>query len=432
MKVLVIGSGGREHAIVDALVRSDPNALVYCVPGNAGIESQATCLSIDPNNFYELASFCKTKDIDLTIVGPEQYLSQGIVDFFSQKGLKIFGPTKGAARLETSKVFAKNFMKRWGIPTANFKVFNISQRRDLNDYIRKSKYPVVLKADGLAAGKGVVILDDYAQAEVELTNFFDKKAFGSAGETIVVEEFMDGIEASLFAVTDGRDYVILPTAQDHKRIGENDTGLNTGGMGAFAPTPFLDERTLNIVKSEIIEKVIEGTNAESFPFRGCLYCGLMITAEGPKVVEFNSRFGDPETQAVLPLIEPGFLDLVLSSVNARLSGFHINSTNAVSVCVVAASKGYPGKYEVGKEIKNGNFELSDVRIYHSGTKIQDGKLVTSGGRVLSCVGIDRDGSYAAAAERAYRALGQISFEGMYFRRDIGSKVIQLKKQKGAK
>jgi phosphoribosylamine--glycine ligase len=300
LKVLVIGGGGREHAIVDAIVRSDSTASVYCVPGNAGIAAQAKCLSMDPNDFSGLVSFCKKEGIDLTIVGPEQFLSQGIVDFFMEKGLRIFGPTKEAARLETSKVFAKHFMKRWGIPTAKFQVFNSGQRDELEDYVKNSKYPLVLKADGLAGGKGVVIVNDYAQVKVELTNFFDRKVFGSAGETIVVEEFLNGVEASLFAVTDGKNYVLLPSAQDYKRIGENDTGLNTGGMGAFAPTPFLDEKNLKIVRSEIIERVIEGTNAEAFPFRGCLYCGLMITANGPKVVEFNSRFGDPETQSVLP------------------------------------------------------------------------------------------------------------------------------------
>ncbi len=432
MKVLVIGGGGREHAIVDAIVRSDSTASVYCVPGNAGIAAQAKCLSMDPNDFSGLVSFCKEEGIDLTIVGPEQFLSQGIVDFFMEKGLRIFGPTKEAARLETSKVFAKHFMKRWGIPTAKFQVFNSGQRDELEDYVKNSKYPLVLKADGLAGGKGVVIVNDYAQVKVELTNFFDRKVFGSAGETIVVEEFLNGVEASLFAVTDGKNYVLLPSAQDYKRIGENDTGLNTGGMGAFAPTPFLDEKNLKIVRSEIIERVIEGTNAEAFPFRGCLYCGLMITANGPKVVEFNSRFGDPETQSVLPLIEPQFLDLVLSSVNGELNDFQIKTGKEVSVCVVAASRGYPGKYEVGKEINNLDFEFDDVRIYHSGTRFQDERIVTSGGRVLSSVGIDRNGSYAVAAERAYRALEKISFEGMYFRRDIGSKVIQYEKQQGAK
>ncbi|MGC8594695.1 MAG: phosphoribosylamine--glycine ligase [Candidatus Kryptoniota bacterium] len=427
MKVLVIGGGGREHAIVDAIIHSDPGASVYCVPGNAGIAGQAKCPPINPDNFSDLVSFCNEEGIELTVVGPEQYLSNGIVDFFIERGLRIFGPTRAAARLETSKVFAKHFMKRWNIPTAEFRIFNKNQRAELKDYLRRSKYPVVLKADGLAAGKGVIIVNDYRQGELELSNFFDRKVFGSAGETIVVEEFLDGVEASLFAVTDGRNYVLLPAAQDYKRIGENDTGLNTGGMGSYAPTPFLDKKNLDIVKSEVIERVIEGTNAESFPFRGCLYCGLMITDDGPKVVEFNSRFGDPETQSVLPLIEPRFLDLVSSCVDGELSGFRINIGEAVSVCVVAASRGYPGKYESGKEIKNLNTALNDVRIYHSGTKFQDGRLVTSGGRVLSTVGIDRKGSYTVAAERAYKALDLISFEGMYFRRDIGNKVIKQEK-----
>ncbi len=429
MRVLVIGSGGREHAIVDAVSREN-DAQIYCAPGNAGIANQAELVDIKADDVSRLLRFVDDGRIDFTVVGPEVPLAAGIVDAFESRGKAVFGPKKLAARLETSKVFAKEFMKRWKIPTAEFRPFTIQQQSELIDYLKRSSYPLVLKADGLAAGKGVSIVESAKDAEGELERLFVKKVFGGAGERVVVEEFMTGLEASVFAITDGKDYVVLPPAQDHKRAGDNDTGKNTGGMGAFAPTPFVGEREMAAIRSEVIEKVIQGTAAEGYPFKGCLYCGMMLTPDGPKVVEFNVRFGDPETQAVLQLIDSSVLGLLEASANRSIGSYRLNLNGAASVCVIAASKGYPDYHENGKEITGLDVKRQNVKVLHSGSKLSDGKVVTSGGRVLGVTGIDTAGSVTKAAELAYKHLNHVRFDGMFYRHDIGRSAIENEAKKG--
>ncbi len=427
MRVLVIGSGGREHALVDAISR-DSSTKIYCAPGNAGIAIRNQTVDCKTDDFPGLLKYVDDNKIDLTVVGPEQPLAAGVVDAFEARGKLVFGPERLAARLETSKVFAKDFMKRWKIPTAAHKAFSFQQRRDLSDYLKSASYPLVLKADGLAAGKGVSIVGEYSEAEFELDKYFVKKIFGRSGEQVVVEEFMTGVEASVFAITDGKDYVILPAAQDHKRIGENDTGKNTGGMGSYAPTPFLGDNELKTTKAEIIEKVIEGTNAEGFPFKGCLYCGLMLTDEGVKVVEFNVRFGDPETQVVLQLIDSSVLDLLQASATAKIGSYNLQLNNAAAVCVIAASRGYPDEYEMGKVISGLEVDCENTRVFHSGSKRIGSEIVTSGGRVLGVTGIDYSGSITGAAELAYKRMDQLTFDGIYFRRDIAKNAVEFEKR----
>ncbi|MCL4538429.1 MAG: phosphoribosylamine--glycine ligase [Bacteroidetes bacterium] len=429
MKVLVVGSGGREHALVDAILR-DKGTQVYCAPGNAGISRQAECVNIKSDDISSLLRFAKSEGIDLTVVGPEQPLAAGIVDVFESRGRKIFGPRKLAARLETSKAFAKEFMKRWKIPTSDFMTFTIKQTDELRRYLEDAKYPLVLKADGLAAGKGVSIVGSRSEAEAELEKFFVKKVFGESGERIVVEEFMTGTEASVFAITDGEDYVVLPPAQDHKRVGDNDLGKNTGGMGAFAPTPFVSPGDMEKVKSQVIERVIEGTRAEGYAFRGCLYCGLMLTEEGPKVVEFNARFGDPETQAVLQLIDSSVLGLLQTAADRKIGSYKLTLNGAAAVCVIAASQGYPDHYEKGKEIIGLDDNLPGTKIFHSGSVIKEGKTLTDGGRVLGITGVDKGGEIKRASELAYSRAQKLHFDGMFFRHDIGNKAINFELKKG--
>ena len=427
MRVLVVGSGGREHAIVDSIVR-DKDAKVYCAPGNAGIADQAELVGLKADNIAGLFKFARDNKIDITVVGPEQPLASGIVDAFQEHKKTIFGPRRLAARLETSKVFSKEFMKRWKIPAAESKAFSTRERKELSRCLAASKYPLVLKADGLAAGKGVSIVGSVKEAEEEVEKFFVKKIFGESGERIVVEEFMTGIEASVFAVTDGSDYVVLPPAQDHKRIGDGDTGKNTGGMGSFAPTPFVDEATMQTVRREIIEKVIQGTSEEGFPYTGCLYCGLMLTSGGPKVVEFNARFGDPETQAVLQLIESSFLDLLYFSATKRIRSYQLKTNKNASVCVIAASKGYPDEYEKGKPITGLEKKIAGTKVFHSGTTSSGGRCVTGGGRVLGVTAVDKGGRVSAAAQSAYARLKEIQFDGMCYRNDIGRTAIEFEKK----
>ncbi len=428
MKVLVVGSGGREHAIIDSISR-DKDAQIYCAPGNAGIAEQAEIVELKASDIAGLFKFARNNKIDLTVVGPEQPLAAGMVDAFQDNKKTIFGPRRLAARLETSKVFAKEFMKRWKIPAAESRAFSTRNREELSKHLKKSKYPLVLKADGLAAGKGVSIVYSAKQAEEEVEKFFVKRIFGESGERIVVEEFMTGIEASVFAVTDGTDYVVLPAAQDHKRIGEGDTGKNTGGMGSFAPTPFLDEAMMRVVKKDIIEKVIQGTSEEGFPYAGCLYCGLMLGSDGPRVVEFNARFGDPETQAVLRLVDSSFVDLLYFASTKRIRSYQLRANEGASVCIVAASKGYPDEYEKGKLITGLEMKLNGTKVYHSGSKLAGGSFVTDGGRVLGVTAVDKTGKISAAAELAYARLKEIHFDGIYYRRDIARNAIELEKRK---
>lgn len=423
MNILVIGSGAREHALVWKIRQSPKVREIYCSPGNPGIGELAECLPMRATALEGLLDFAKQQQIDLTVVGPEQPLADGVVDLFEANGMKIFGPTKRAAELEWSKAFAKEFMQRHGIPTARYKKFTASQSAEANDYISRSSMPVVLKADGLAAGKGVLVCLTREQAVASFEEM--KRQFGSAGDTIVVEEFLEGEEASVFAICDGKDFVTLAPAQDHKRVFDGDRGKNTGGMGAYAPAPVVTPDILRDVEERIIKPTLTGMASEGRPYKGCLYVGLMITTGGPKVIEYNCRFGDPETQVVLPLLNSDIVELFEATCEGRIGELRVNTVSAArsqsAVCVVLASGGYPDEYPTGIEI-DGLDELAGVNnvlVFHAGTKLQGSTLVTAGGRVLGVTAIKSD--LAGAIEDAYKAVGKISFAGVHYRRDIGKK-----------
>jgi phosphoribosylamine--glycine ligase len=423
MKIFIIGNGGREHTIIWKLTQSPKVTKIYCTLGNAGINELAEQVDIKADDTSSLVKFAKENKIDFTVVGPEVPLSLGIVDEFEKEGMKIFGPSKYAAQLESSKVFAKEFMQRHNIPTSAFEKFSVSEREKVLAYLAGSKYPIVIKADGLAAGKGVVICENADSAKETIKEFFDNKIFGSAGECVVIEEFLTGQEASVFAISDGKDYVVLPPAQDHKKILDGEKGKNTGGMGSFAPaSKIVTDEVLNKVKNRIIEPVLKYMKEEGHEFKGCLYCGLMINkSDDPYVIEFNVRFGDPETQVVLPLIESDFLELLLASAECNLKNYLLKTTNRHHCSVVLASKGYPDNYESGKEISGLDAITENCIVFHAGTKKKpDGRVVSSGGRVLNVVG-HSDENLKGAIDAAYKNVNLIHFENKYFRTDIGKK-----------
>ena len=422
MTVLVIGSGGREHALVRRLARAT-GISVTCVPGNAGIARDARVLPVDAGHPDALLSLVRDEGFDLTVVGPELPLDRGIVDRFREGGYRIFGPTRAAAQLECSKAFAKAFMSRHGIPTARYRVCDSAS--DALGVIERGELglPVVIKADGLAAGKGVVVASDRREAVDAVRSAMEERRFGSAGARIVIEECLSGPEVSYFAVCDGRIAVPLGSAQDHKRIFDDDRGPNTGGMGAFAPSPLMDAELEARVKREIVEPVMRGMHAEGHEYRGFLYVGLMLTCDGPKVIEFNVRFGDPEAQVVLPLVEGDLASWLAAAADAALPDTPIALSRDVAVGVVLASAGYPGPVSPGVPI-DGVEEaeaIAGVDVFHAGTAMSDGRLVTAGGRVLTVVG--RGVTFDAAIARAYAGVSKISFEGMQYRRDIGRKAI---------
>ncbi len=423
MKILVIGNGGREHAIIWKLAQSAKVEKIYCTIGNAGINKIAEHIDIPPADIKGLISFVKENEIGFTVVGPEGPLAIGIVDEFINAGLKIFGPSKAAARLENSKVFAKEFMKRCNIPTAKFENFSVSEKGKALDFLSAANFPVVIKADGLAAGKGVVICEDKNSALEAIKDFFDNMIFGSAGENIVIEEFLKGTEASVFAVCDGNNYIVLPSSQDHKKIGEGEQGKNTGGMGSFAPAEkAVTPQVLQRIRERIIEPVLKNMKSGGSEFKGCLYCGLMIDDAGnPFVIEFNTRFGDPETQVVMPLIKSDLLELFIASAEGTLKDYNMEIYNGYFLCIVMASKGYPDKYESGKEIKGLDSIGNDCLVFHAGTKLSpEGKVLSNGGRVLNIVGRSEN-SLREAMAAAYENAAKISFENEYYRTDIGIK-----------
>ena len=425
MKVLVVGSGGREHALIWKILESPEVDKVYCAPGNGGIAGIAKCVNIEATDIKGLAQFAKRKGIGLTVVGPELPLTMGIVDYFKDRGLTIFGPDKLASEIEGSKTFAKDFMKKYHIPTAEYTVFT-----DYDAVVRaihEMEPPVVLKADGLAAGKGVFVCMNRGEAFDGVDRIMKKRVFGQAGESMIVEEFLSGEEASLLAMTDGDNLVILPGAQDHKAIFEGDIGPNTGGMGAYAPPPVINEKMLEIVKEKIFIPTIRGMKAEGRNYSGVLYVGLMITSQGPKVLEFNCRFGDPEIQAILPLVETDFVDLMLATIQGRLNNYQLQIKNMAAVCVVMASGGYPGFYEKGKTIHGLDRVDPDILIFHAGTKVKGRNLVTSGGRVLGITAYGE--TIKSAVQKVYRSIGNITFDGAYYRRDIGHRALTLNKIK---
>jgi len=423
MKIFVIGSGGREHTIIWKLIQSPKANKIYCTTGNAGIDEIAEPVDIKADDISSLVKFAKENKIDFTVVGPEVPLSLGITDEFEKEGIKIFGPSKYAAQLESSKVFAKEFMKKHNIPTAKFKKFGIEDKEKVINYLASPKYPIVIKADGLASGKGVVICENINSAKETIKEFFDNKIFGTACESIVIEEFLTGQEASVFAISDGTDYVVLPAAQDYKKILDGEKGKNTGGMGSFAPaSKLVTDEVLDKVKIKVIEPVFKYMKDEGHEFKGCLYCGLMIDESGePFVIEFNVRFGDPEAQVVLPLIESDFLNLLLASAEGNLKNYRLKTIDEHYCLVVLASNGYPDKYESGKEISGLDAITENCIVFHAGTKKKpDGRIVSSGGRVLNVVGFS-DENLKSAIDAAYKNVNLINFENKYYRTDIGLK-----------
>jgi phosphoribosylamine--glycine ligase len=436
MRILLVGSGGREHALAWKIRQSPHVTTVFCAPGNPGIEELAELVPIKQNDITALCSFARDNRVDLTVVGPEQPLTEGIVDVFQSSGLTIFGPTKTASELEGSKVFAKQFMQRHAIPTANFRTFTAAERFDAERYVNEVPVPIVLKADGLAAGKGVTICETKEQALAVLDAMVEQRVFGEAGSNLVIEDFLVGEEASVFAISDGKEFVVLPPAQDHKRLLDNDQGKNTGGMGAYAPTPIITPELLTTIERTIIRPTILGMAKERRPYRGCLYVGLMITETGPKVVEYNCRFGDPETQVVLPLIETDIIPLLTEASNGKLTSTRIKLRPHAAVCVVIASGGYPDRYDVGKPIVGLDVAaaMPDVLLFHAGTKREKGFVVTAGGRVLGVSAIGPQDDLEGTINRAYRAVERITFDGAYYRSDIGLKGVKHmnERQKGSR
>jgi len=422
MKVLVIGSGGREHAIIWKLKQSPRVTEIYCAPGNAGIAEIAECIDIKADDVAGLLKFVKENNIDLTVVGPEVPLEKGIVDLFNENGHLIFGPQKSAARLEHSKIFAKDFMKRNNIPTAAYETFGVNDKAKVYDFISNTNYPLVIKADGLAAGKGVIICGNVDEAIQTVNELFNDKIFGAAGENIVIEQFLEGVEASVFAICDGTDYIVLPASQDHKKIGDGETGKNTGGMGAYAPAEkAVSPSIMKSIRSKVIEPVLKYMKSEGNEFRGCLYCGLMIDKTGePYVIEFNTRFGDPETQVVFPLISSDVAEMFIASASGNIKDYDLKLNNDYCCTVVLASNGYPDKYETGKEITGLNEVGSDAIVFHAGTKSAEGKILSTGGRVLNVTGISPLG-LKEAINIAYHNAANIDFENKYNRTDIGLK-----------
>ena len=422
MNVLVIGNGGREHAIVHALAKSPLVDKMYCMKGNAGIAELAECVDIDYCDVKAVGDWVDAHpDVEYTVIAPDDPLALGLADELEGRGHRVFGPNKAAAQIEASKSFAKQLMKKYGIPTAAYEVFDDYDKALA--YVRGGKFPVVLKADGLALGKGVLICETLEEAEQGLRQIMLDKAFGAAGNKVVVEEFLQGKEftpgeeVSVLTFTDGKTIVPMLASCDHKRALDGDKGLNTGGMGTFTPCPFYSQEIADEVMQNILLPTVRAMNAEGRPFKGVLYCGLMRTPEGMKVVEYNARFGDPETQVVLPMLKTDLMDIFEAVTDGRLADINIEWDKGACVCVVLASGGYPSRYEKGKEITIG--DVGDCQIVHAGTAIKDGKLVTGGGRVLGVVAKGAD--IEEARKKAYAAAKNISWDGMYYRSDIGIK-----------
>ncbi|TCK90552.1 phosphoribosylamine--glycine ligase [Natranaerovirga hydrolytica] len=420
MKVLVVGSGGREHTIVWKLSQSKKVDKIFCAPGNAGIQSLAEAVDIKATDVDKLVAFAKENQIDLTIVGMDDPLMLGIVNAFEKEGLRVFGPTKEAAIIEGSKAFSKDLMKKYNIPTAGYEVFTNAD--EAIDYLKTSKYPIVLKADGLALGKGVLICESYEEALEGINTIMVDKKFGDAGDKLVVEEFMTGREVSVLAFCDGDHIIPMTSAQDHKRAKDNDEGLNTGGMGTFSPSPFYTDEVHQFCMDNIYQVTIDAMKSEGRPFTGILFVGLMLTPEGPKVLEYNARFGDPEAQVVLPRMENDLVDVVEACIEGRLNEIELKFTDDAAVCVVLASDGYPLSYDKGLEIKGLDWFDTEENYYcfHAGTANKNGKIVTNGGRVLGIVAKGED--LKKARTNAYKAVEKVSFDNKYYRSDIGKSI----------
>ncbi len=421
MKVLVVGGGGREHTLIWKIVESPKVEKVYCAPGNAGIAGIAECVNIAADDIKSLVKLVEERKIDLTVVGPELPLTLGIVDDFTRRGLRIFGPTKESAALEGSKVFAKSLMKNYGIPTADFEIF--SSAVDAKEYIKNKGAPIVIKADGLAAGKGAIVARSIEEALDAVRLIMEEKAFGDAGKKIVVEQFLEGEEASFIAFADGTTVLPLPSSQDHKPIFDGDQGPNTGGMGAYSPAPLITEELHQRIIDQIMIPTIRAMEAEGYKYKGMLYAGLMISENQPRVLEFNGRFGDPETQAQLIKMRSDLVPVLEAVIDERLEGMEIDWDERAAVCVVMASQGYPGGYEKGKEISGLEEagKMKDVVVFHAGTAQREGKFYTNGGRVLGVTGLGE--GIKESIEQTYQAVELIGWEGAYYRRDIGKKAL---------
>jgi phosphoribosylamine--glycine ligase len=429
MRILVIGSGGREHTLVWKIAQSKLCDKIFCAPGNGGIADIAECVQIKADDIAGLLDFVKKEKIDFTIVGPEAPLAAGIVDEFRKYDLKIFGPQKKAARLEASKIFAKELMAKYGVPTADFKIFSDSQ--EAYRYLDEAGAPCVIKADGLAQGKGVIVARDITEAKEAVKSILEDKVFGAAGKRLIIEDCLEGIEASILVFTDGKNVVPLASSQDHKRVFDADRGPNTGGMGAYSPAPVVTQKVFAEIIDKVINRTITGLSSEGITYQGVLYAGIMLTDSGPKTLEFNVRFGDPETQAILPRLKSDLLEVMLAVSETELSRIQkLEWDNRSCVCVVCASGGYPGEYQKGREIigLDEAAKIEDVIVFHAGTEsVKDegrrtrGKYFTAGGRVLGVTGLGN--TVKEAIDRTYQAVGKIHFEGMHYRRDIARRAL---------
>ncbi|MCC6543503.1 MAG: phosphoribosylamine--glycine ligase [Nitrospirae bacterium] len=422
MNILVIGSGGREHALVWKIAQSRHADTIYCAPGNAGIAGIAECIPISATDIKSLYNFALEKEIGLTVVGPEAPLVLGIVDTFRKGGLRIFGPLSFAAQLEGSKAFSKHIMLKYGIPTAAACVF--TDQKKAVDYIRENGVPIVVKADGLAAGKGVMVCLTEDEAVTAVNMIMSERLFGEAGAQVVIEECLEGDEASFLVFSDGNTIIPMPPSQDHKRAMDNDCGPNTGGMGAYSPVPVIDREMQERIMKEVMLPAVNALKAEGCPYEGILYAGIMLTSDGPKVLEFNCRFGDPEAQPILMRLQSDILDIINAVVDRKLESVEIEWSEKASVCVVMAAGGYPDKYSTGQSI-NGLDDfanISDIMVFHAGTKFDGGNIVTAGGRVLGVTAIGAD--LKIAIDKAYEGVNMIRFNGMQYRKDIGRKAIK--------
>ena len=418
MKVAVIGGGGREHAIIKALKKSPEIPELYCIPGNGGIAYDAVCINIPATEIERIASFSAEYEMDYVVVAPDDPLCMGLVDLLNERGIPCFGPEKKAAVIEGSKAFSKELMKKYGIPTASYEIF--TEQEAALSYLEGCSFPVVVKADGLALGKGVIIAKDLQEAKDAVLSMMRDKKFGSSGEKVVIEEFLEGPEVSVLAFTDGKCVKPMVSSMDHKRAGDGDTGLNTGGMGTVAPNPFYTKEIAARCMEEIFLPTMKAMNAEGRTFKGCLYFGLMITADGPKVIEYNCRFGDPETQVVLPLLESALFTVMRAVTEERLEETEVRFSEKSAACVIMASEGYPLSYEKGFPLSIPEEERKDV--YIAGAKVENGALLTSGGRVLGVTKVADD--LKEALDAAYAAVSKISFQNAYYRKDIGKRALE--------
>lgn len=419
MNILVVGSGGREHAIVWKLAQSSKAERIYCAPGNGGIADIAECLPVDALDIEGMVRAAKQNKIDLVVVAPDDPLAQGMVNAMQKAGIRAFGPTAEAAVIEASKGFSKNLMKKYGIPTAAYEVF--SDCDEALKYLKNQKYPLVVKADGLAKGKGAIICESQKEAEDAVIGIMKERCFGEAGRQVVIEEFLEGTEVSILAFADGKTIVPMPSSQDHKRALDGDEGLNTGGMGTFSPSRLYTPELAKICTEKIYLPTINALNSEGITFKGVIYFGLILTKDGPMVLEYNARFGDPETQVVLPALETDLVDIFEAVIDGTLDRISIEWNNVASVCVIMASGGYPESYKKGYEIKGiKQAEMdSNIIVFHAGTKKENGKFYTNGGRVLGVTAVDTN--LKKARERAYKAVEKISFKDAHYRKDIGVK-----------